>query len=158
VRAETGDKVIEVVSGLTEHIQQFLTETFSDRDHSLRRYCRHLLPFLLRGGIEAAWLRATLRGRGILLQSPRNTVRVVVCLEDEMRHDITDFPEGTGAARGPGVRWQGDKVLLQPLELGLEDCDTFCLCGHGVSLLAIACHPNGRHCPLCIWAQALMFS
>ena len=75
---------------------------------------------------------------------------------DEMRHDITDGPECTGAGRGPGVRWQGGKVLLQPLGLGLDDCDTFCLSGHGFSLLAVACRTNGRHVPLCIGANALM--
>jgi hypothetical protein len=47
VRAETGDQVIEVVPGLTEHVQQLLTETLSERDISLRRRCRHPLPFLL---------------------------------------------------------------------------------------------------------------
>src|SRR5262249_13578438 len=127
VRAETSDQVIEVVPGLTEHIQQFLTETFSERDHSLRRRPRYLLPFLLRDDMEAAWLRATFRGRGIPPQSPRDTVRVVVCLEDTVRHDITDFPEGTGAGLGPGVRWQGGEVLLQPLAFGLEDGDQLLL-------------------------------
>src|SRR5262245_5387913 len=47
-----------------------------------------------------------------------------------MRHDIADFPEGTGTSLGPGILWQGGQVLLQPLELSLEDCDIFCLCKH----------------------------
>src|SRR5215510_6063282 len=113
VRAETGDKVIEVVPGGAEHVQQLLTKTLSERDRSLRPRRRPLLPFLLRQ--EAAWLRATCRGRGIPPQSSRDTVCVVVRREDEMRHDITDVPEGTGAGLGPGVLRQGGKILLQPL-------------------------------------------
>jgi hypothetical protein len=75
-----------------------------------------------------------------------------------MRHDITDFPESARARLGPGVGWQGGKVLPQPLGLGLDDFDTFCLGGHGVSLLAVACRTTGQHFPLFIWAKALMFS
>src|SRR5215831_19228588 len=63
VRAETGDKVIEVLPGGAEHVQQLLTKTLSERDRSLCPRRRPLLPFLLRQ--EAAWLRATCRGRGI---------------------------------------------------------------------------------------------
>src|SRR5215831_9137813 len=59
VRAETGDKVIEVVPGGAEHVQQLLTKTLSERDHALRRRRRQLLPFLLPDGMEAAWLRVT---------------------------------------------------------------------------------------------------
>src|SRR5215471_5922449 len=101
------------------------------------------------------WLWATFRGRGIPPQSPRDTVRVEVCRVDEMCHDIADFPEGTGARLGPGVLWQGSEVLLQPFGLGLDDFDTFCLCRHDCSLLVVACRTNGRHVPLCLWAQAL---
>src|SRR5215813_3746363 len=48
VRAETDDKVIEVVPSGAEHVQQLLTETLSERDRSLRPHCCPLLPFLLR--------------------------------------------------------------------------------------------------------------
>src|SRR5215475_12394325 len=65
VRTETGDKVIEVVPSLTEHIQQIVAQALSERDLSLCVRPRPLLPFLLREGMEAAWLRATCRGRGI---------------------------------------------------------------------------------------------
>src|SRR5215471_19257616 len=105
VRAETGDKVIEVIPGGAEHVQQLLTETLSERDRSLRPRRRPLLPFLLRK--EAAGLRATCRGRGIPPQSPRNRVRVVVRREDEMCHDIADVPAGTGTGLGPRILWQG---------------------------------------------------
>ena len=75
-------------------------------------------------------------------QSPRDTVRVVVRREDEMRHDIADVPEGTGAGLGPGVLWQGGKILLQPLKLCLEDFDTFYLCGHSFSPLRLPVVPR----------------
>src|SRR4029450_285988 len=65
LRAEMGDKVIEVVPGCAEHVQQLLTETLSECDSALRRHRCSLLPCLLRGSLEAAWLRATFRGRGI---------------------------------------------------------------------------------------------
>ena len=103
--------------------------------------------------IRAAWT-----GRDIPLQSTGDGDRVSSRHPAHMRHDITDFPEGTSARLGPGVRWQGGKVPLQPLGLGLDDFNTFCLCGHGVFLLAVACRTIGRHFPLCIWAKALMFS
>ena len=54
-----------------------------------------------------------------------------------MRDDITDFPAGTGAGLGPGVLWQSGQELFQPLGLGLDDVDKFCLCGHGFSLRAV---------------------
>src|SRR6266446_8751370 len=80
-------------------------------------------------------MRMAFGGRGISLQSMGDAERVRIGHPDKMRHDIADFPEGTGAGRGPGVLWQGGEVLLQPLGLGLDDCDKFCLCGHGSSLL-----------------------
>src|SRR5262249_19652456 len=117
-----------------------------------------LPPFLLRVCLEDVWRWATFRGRDIVLQGTGDETHVIIRYHGKMRHDIANFPEGTGARLGPGVRWQGDKVLLQPLEFSLEDCDTFYLGGHGVSLLAIAWRTNRQHCPLCIRAQAWMFS
>src|SRR5437763_14020427 len=52
VRAETGDKVMEVGPGCAEHVQQLLAETLSERDRSLRRRRRSLLPFRRRGVVK----------------------------------------------------------------------------------------------------------
>src|SRR5215510_7707584 len=139
---EGDEKMMELLPGLTEHGRQVVAKTPSVRDRSLCG-CHHPLPpFLLRVCFEEAWIRGAFRGRGIPLQCTGDAVRVTINHRGKMRHDITDFPEGTGAGLGPGVRWQSGKVLLQPLGLGLDDFDTFCLCGHGVSLLAGACRTN----------------
>src|SRR2546425_10162227 len=127
LRAETGDKLIEVAPGCAEHVQQLLAETLSERDSSLRCRRRSLLPFRRRGGHEGVSLRAACWGRRIIPQATCDAVRVQMRRHDEMRHDITDCPEGTGAGRGPGVLRQCGKVLLQALGLCLDDCDPFCL-------------------------------
>src|SRR5712691_2450336 len=137
--AEGGDKLIEVVPGLAKHGQQVVAKTLSKSDGSLCEPRRVLPPFLLRVCLEDVWRWAAFRGRGILPQCTGDVARVIISHPAQMRHDITDSPECTGAGLGPGVLWQGGKVLLQLLGLGLDDFDTFCFCGHGFSLLAVAC-------------------
>jgi hypothetical protein len=84
---------------------------------------------------EDIWIRTAFKGRGVPPQCTGNVAPSVrIRRRGKMRHDITDFPAGTGAGLRPGVLWEGGKVLLQPLGLGLDDGDQFCLGGHGVSL------------------------
>ncbi len=136
--------MMELVPGMAEPGQQVVARTPSASDGSLGEPHRPLPPFLLRECLPDVWRWETFRRRGIPLQSTGDAERETINPRGKMRHDITDFPEGTGARLGPGVLWQGSKILLQPFGLGLDDFDTFCLCGHGVSLLAVACRTNGQ--------------
>src|SRR5215510_4680450 len=128
--AEGGEQMREGVPGMAAPGQQVRAKTLSKSDGSRCEPQRPLPPFLLRECLPEVWRWEPCRRRGLSLQSTGDAERETLNPHGQMRHDITDFPEGTGARRGPGVRWQGGKVLLQPLELGLEDGDTFCLCSH----------------------------
>ena len=55
VLAEASDEVIALVPHGAENLQQIVAQAISERNSALRPHRRSLLPFLLRGGVEAAW-------------------------------------------------------------------------------------------------------
>jgi hypothetical protein len=148
VRVEGDDTLMELLPGLPEYGRQVVAEMPPASDDALCEPDLPLPPFLLRECLEVAWSRDAFRGSSIPVPCTSDAVRVSLNPRDQMDHDITNFLQGTDTGLGPGVRWQGGKILLQLFGLGLDDCDQFYLCGHGVSLLAVVCRINGRHVPL----------
>ena len=82
-----------------------VAKTLSIHDGSLCEAHRPLPPFLLRECLEDAWIRGAFRGRSNPLHCTGDAERGTINPQDKMRHDIADFPEGTGAGLGLGVRW-----------------------------------------------------
>src|SRR5215471_19743426 len=100
--AEGGEKMRERVPGVAERGHQVVAKTPSVCDRSLCECHDPLPPFLRRvcfedGGIEATWGR-----RGVIPHCTGDVPCVRIRIPNKMRHDITDFPEGTGAGLGPG--------------------------------------------------------
>src|SRR5215468_928557 len=112
LRGEGGEKMREGLPGLSEPGQQVVARTPSASEYSLSHCHPSLPPFLLRVCLPDVWRWGAFRGRGISLQSTGDAERVRIRRPAKMCHDITDFPEGTGAGLGPSVLRQGGQVLL----------------------------------------------
>ena len=95
---------MELAPGLTKYGHQVVAKTLAERDGALGERRRPLPPFLPREGLENVGRWETCRRRGIPPQSTGNAVSVPICYPAQMRHDITDVPEGTGAGLRPSVR------------------------------------------------------
>src|SRR5262249_26172473 len=96
VGTEGGKKMREGVRGVAERRQQIVAKPRAESDGSLGERRRPLPPFLPREGLENVGRWETCRRRGIPPQSTGNAVSVPICYPAQMRHDITDVPEGTG--------------------------------------------------------------
>src|SRR5262245_12366185 len=106
VRGEGADTLMELVPGMAEPGQQVIAKTLAERDGALGERRRPLPPFLPREGCEEVGRWETCRrGRGIPPQATGDAVCVPMRYPTQMRHNITDVPEGTGAGLRPGVRW-----------------------------------------------------
>src|SRR5215471_3836314 len=106
MRGEGDDTLMELVPGVTKCGHQVVAKTLAERDGALGERRRPLPPFLPREGFDEVGRWETCwRGRGIPPQSTGDAVRIRMRYRAQMRHDIPEVPEGTGAGLRPGVRW-----------------------------------------------------